>query len=199
MCCIASVAAEGAAWAQVPVPDIAAVRAELEALRADYQAKLGALEARLAALETGAATAAVPPPQPPPPAAGPGQTSSYFNPAMAVIGNFIGVGGHNDVDPGRAMNLEEAEIGLQAVIDPYARADIFLAFGDEGAEIEEGYVTFTALPWICWVKVGRMKGASARSTRCTRIRCRGPTSRCRSSICSAARRAGSATAFQWRD
>ncbi len=43
------------------------------------------------------------------------------------------------------------------MIDPYARADLFLAFGEEGVEVEEGYVTLTALPANLLAKVGRMR------------------------------------------
>lgn len=157
LCCVGLCLARPGA-AQESAPDVAALRAELEALRQEYRSKLADLESRLAQLETGgAAAAATPPPSPPSVAAAPAQTTNYFNPAMSVIGNFIAAGGHNTVDAGRAASLEESEIGLQAVIDPYARADFFLAFGEEGAEVEEGYVTFTALPQSLLAKVGRMK------------------------------------------
>ena len=36
----------------------------------------------------------------------------------------------------RALTLSEAEFAFQAVIDPYARADFFLAFSPEGVEID---------------------------------------------------------------
>ena len=41
----------------------------------------------------------------------------------------------------------------------YAKADFFLTFGPEGAGIEEGYLTFTALPGGLLVKVGKMRSA----------------------------------------
>ena len=53
-----------------------------------------------------------------------------------------------------SAELRESELGLQAVVDPYARADFFLAFGEEGVEVEEGFVTFTALPAGLLAKVG---------------------------------------------
>lgn len=50
-------------------------------------------------------------------------------------------------DPKRVTPLfQELELGLQAVVDPYARADVFVAFSDEGAEIEEAYLTALTLP-----------------------------------------------------
>jgi len=42
--------------------------------------------------------------------------------------------------------MHEAELGLQAIIDPYARADVFISFGEQGVNLEEGYLTFTSLP-----------------------------------------------------
>lgn len=83
--------------------------------------------------------------------------SKIFNPDIAMIGNFIGAAGSNPVDPMPALQLSEAEMSLQAVVDPYARADFFIAASPEGAEIEEGYLTFTALPGGLLAKVGKMK------------------------------------------
>jgi hypothetical protein len=46
------------------------------------------------------------------------------------------------------------------VVDPYARADFFLAFGTEGeVKVEEGFITFLSLPLDLQVKVGQLKGA----------------------------------------
>ena len=69
-----------------------------------------------------------------------------LNPDISVIGDFIGVAGHNDVQPSPSLEMHESEVGLQAILDPYARGDFFLSFGEEGVELEEGYITFTALP-----------------------------------------------------
>jgi hypothetical protein len=55
--------------------------------------------------------------------------------------------------------MHESEIGLQAIIDPYARGDFFLSFGETGVEVEEGYITFTALPAGFVAKVGKMRAA----------------------------------------
>jgi hypothetical protein len=82
-----------------------------------------------------------------------------FNPDMAVIGNFLGATGKNDVAPSRALELHEAEATFQAVVDPYARADFFLGFGEEGVELEEGYVTFPTLPGGVLMRAGKIKAA----------------------------------------
>ena len=52
--------------------------------------------------------------------------SKIFNPDIAVIGNFLGAGGRNSINPTPAFGLDEAEATFQAVVDPYARADFFL-------------------------------------------------------------------------
>jgi len=83
--------------------------------------------------------------------------SKIFNPDIAVIGNFVGAAGRNEIDPRPALQLDEAEVSLQAVVDPYARADFFLAASPEGLEIEEGFVTFPSLPGGLLMKVGKLK------------------------------------------
>jgi hypothetical protein len=83
--------------------------------------------------------------------------SKVFNPDMAVIGNFVGAAGRNTVDPHPAMQLDEAEASFQAIVDPYARADFFLSASPEGLDVEEGFITFPALPGGVLMKVGKMK------------------------------------------
>jgi hypothetical protein len=80
-----------------------------------------------------------------------------FNPDMAVIGNFIGAVGKNEVDPRPALALDEAEVSLQAIVDPYARAAFFLTFSEQEVGVEEGFITFTSLPAGFLMKVGKFK------------------------------------------
>ena len=61
------------------------------------------------------------------------------------------------IDPLPALSLDEAEVSFQAVVDPYARADFFLAASPEGLEVEEGFLTFPTLPGGLLVKVGKLK------------------------------------------
>ena len=96
-------------------------------------------------------------PEAPAPVAAPSQTSNYFNPSISAIGNFLAVAGRNPVENLPNLNLRESEVGLQAIVDPYARADFFLSFGGGGVDVEEGYLTFTALPAQFLAKVGRMR------------------------------------------
>jgi len=88
-----------------------------------------------------------------------GATSNakLLNPDISLIGDFIGTAGHNPVSPSPSLELHESEVGMQAIIDPYARADVFISFGEEGVNVEEGYVTFTSLPAGLLLKVGKMR------------------------------------------
>ena len=78
---------------------------------------------------------------------------------MAVIGDFLGAAGSNRVNPAPALQMHESEASFQAVVDPYARADFFISFGEEGVDLEEGYITFTSLPGGLLTKVGKMRAA----------------------------------------
>jgi hypothetical protein len=86
-------------------------------------------------------------------------SSKVFNPDIAVIGDFLGAGGHNRVNPSPALEMHESEASFQAVVDPYARGDFFISFGEEGVDLEEGYVTFPAVPGGLLVRAGKMRAA----------------------------------------
>jgi hypothetical protein len=181
LCCVG--VRPGAAQQQ-PAANAAAaqtLRADIDQLRSDFAARLAALEAKLAAItgETPPAPAApsgtAPPGAQPTVAVPPGAegaggpsgalpvygnvsaASKIFNPDIAVIGNFVGVGGKNDVRPEQSLAMREAEASFQAIVDPYARADFFMAFAEEGVDLEEGYVTFPTLPGGLLLKVGKMR------------------------------------------
>src|SRR5439155_13610332 len=68
-----------------------------------------------------------------------GATSNakLLNPDISLIGDFIGTAGRNTISPSRSLELHESEVGMQAIIDPYARADAFISFGEEGVNVEE--------------------------------------------------------------
>jgi len=91
----------------------------------------------------------------------PAQTGNVFNPNISVIGNALGFVGHNPVDNQPSLQLKESEIGLTAIVDPYARADFFVTFGSQSGDvgIEEGYITFLTLPGDFIVKAGKFKAA----------------------------------------
>jgi hypothetical protein len=143
---------------QAMLREIARLRQEIEDLRNSYSARLAALETQVTALAALQAAAAPVPPQPEPAApAAPAASSKVFNPDIAVIGNAMGAAGRNAVAPSPSMELREAEVSFQAVVDPYARADVFVSIGPEGASLEEGYVTFPTMPGGLLLRVGQMR------------------------------------------
>jgi hypothetical protein len=97
-------------------------------------------------------------------------------PDISAIGNFAlaydsadtaSLSPRGEADPvSRAHQLtplfQELEVGLQSVVDPYARADIFLAFSPEGAELEEASLTTLALPAGLQLRGGTFHSAFGR-------------------------------------
>ena len=85
--------------------------------------------------------------------------SKVFNPDISAIGDFIGAAGNpaNRYTP--SLEMHESELGFQAIIDPYARGDFFLSFGEQGVTLEEGYITFTSLPGAFQLRAGKMRAA----------------------------------------
>ena len=154
-----------------------ALEEQVQALQAEVSALKTALAGAPGQAAAGAQAPATTPAAPVGPAAtpsggdrpAPGQlpvygvpTSKVFNPDIGVIGNFLGAagesrGGGGAIAPLPGLSLQESEASLQAIVDPYARADFFLAFGEEGVEVEEGYVTFPTVPGGLLVKAGRMR------------------------------------------
>ena len=73
-------------------------------------------------------------------------------PDISLIGSFAAAYfskdpvGDTGADPSKTgFNLQEIEVAFQSVIDPYLRADVMLAFGENKVELEEGYFTTLAL------------------------------------------------------
>jgi hypothetical protein len=175
------------AFSQAPAAaQIEALKAEIDAFKADYDKRLQALETELQVLQgkapvapspenAGAPTPAAGQPQTaqtPPGAEGAGGPSGQlpvyggasagskvFNPDIAVIGDFLGAAGSNKVNPDPALEMHESEVAFQAIVDPYARADFFISFGEQGVNLEEGYLTFPAIPGGLLVRVGKMRAA----------------------------------------
>lgn len=166
--CAGSVA-RGTASAQTPPA------AELQARVQTLEEQVKQLKAELDALRGQVSAAAAPAPAPP--VTGQPQTpvsgslpvygtaaaaGKIFNPDIGIIGNFISAtgrnqGGSESIAPIPFATLQESEMSLQAIVDPYARADFFLALGEEGIEVEEGYVTFPTLPGGLLLKAGKMR------------------------------------------
>lgn len=156
----AAVAQTASGASGVPPDDVARLQNELRELRDDYERKLAALEERLRALEnarTPAAEPAAAAPVPAPPSAT--ASSKIFNPDIAVIGDFLGALGKSPGGGEPSLEMHEAEMSFQAVVDPYARADFFFTVGPDEVGVEEGYLTFPALPGGLLMKVGKLRDA----------------------------------------
>lgn len=184
--CITSAAAQQAAT-EPGAQDSGVLQQRIQELEERVIALEGKLRMLEAAQATPPATPATPPEGAAPPAAArtpeaqsvaagsaPGQLPVYggataaakaLNPDISLVGDFIGSAGKNSApllapqQPFSSLQMSESELGLQAIIDPYARGDVFLSFGEEGVELEEGYITFTALPQSLVAKVGKMRSA----------------------------------------
>src|SRR5205807_6992375 len=88
-----------------------------------------------------------------------GAASKVLNPDIAVIGDFLGAAGNGAGRPTPAFEMHESEVAFQAILDPYARADFFLSFGEQGVTLEEGYLTFPALLGGFQLRAGKMRAA----------------------------------------
>jgi hypothetical protein len=101
------------------------------------------------------------------------QISQGFNPDISAIGDMIFHGGPTPKGetPGTVagnkasrVQLREAEFGFSNPVDPYGRADLILsverqANGEYNVDIEEGYFTFTGLPYDLQAKAGKFYSA----------------------------------------
>ncbi len=110
------------------------------------------------------------------------QVFQNMNPNVSVIGSFFGsVTNHDKVERNVNLGLDEAEFSFLAAVDPYARADFFIAFGREdesdggnveeengaepngeeegglSAELEEAYLTLLTLPYSMQLKLGKFR------------------------------------------
>lgn len=170
-------AAQGALAAEPPGPPPPGQAAEQKKLEEEIAKELGAAPAGSAAAP--APGAAQPPSGAAPaaeaaPAAG-AQPITGGNPYarilmlpdISAIGDFAGT--YHNLDVGSLSprsglfgapheltpHFQELELGLQSVIDPYARADMFISFAPGGVDVEEAYLTTLALPAGFQVRAGK--------------------------------------------
>jgi hypothetical protein len=111
--------------------------------------------------------------------AAPGRSSIYqnSNPDISAIGDFISQVGQipkgETPDSLTATNksraqLQEVEFGFSNPVDPYGRSDLILSVerqddGSYDAHIEEGYFTYTHLPYDLQVRVGKFYSVFGRA------------------------------------
>lgn len=138
----------------------------------EMQQQMQKMAERIEQLEREKMAASEPPPQPAQPAVQ--SIPGALNPAISVIGNFVGradskrvVNGDGDRISNK-MNFREAEIDMRVPIDPYADGVLITSLESEtpgkfSASVEEGYVNIKKLPFLdepplgLKLKVGRFR------------------------------------------
>jgi hypothetical protein len=127
-----------------------------EPSKADQEERIRKLEEEVQALK---AAQSAPRPEPAQLGGAGASAAKALNPDLSLNGDFLGALGRNVVRPVPGLEMHEAELGVQSVIDPYARGDAFISFGETGVSVEEAYVTLTALPGEFVAKIGKMRAA----------------------------------------
>jgi hypothetical protein len=151
-----------------------AMEERIKSLEAEVQTLKGQQAVAPAVLAPGtpAVAQAAPPaaPAPPPEEQAPAQqpvsiggagggAAKVLNPDIAVIGDFLGAAGNSAGHGPPSLEMHESEVAFQAILDPYARADFFISFSEHGVDLEEGFLTFPALPGGFQLRVGKMRAA----------------------------------------
>jgi hypothetical protein len=141
---------EETAVPEVPSPGSPAAEA------APPEDELARLRAAAAEAARQAAVAAGPAPAPAEgPAFGRERNLNRFNPEVSVTGIFLGQASDDTREEFRA---QEFELDLQSALDPFSRARVTVALSDEGtAEVEEGWVSYSALPGGLQLYAGKFR------------------------------------------
>jgi hypothetical protein len=86
--------------------------------------------------------------------------SNALNPAISVNGLFLGHWSDPAL-PENGLEVQEVEMALTSIVDPYFKANVFVAFDPDksgpGSEValEEAYATMTSLPSGWGLRAGR--------------------------------------------
>lgn len=104
------------------------------------------------------------------PVEAPQQTNpNTFNPQISLITDFRANVVNSNRTEKKEVDLHEAELGLAADVDPFLRAEAYIAFskenGDAVAEVEEGFGRYTRLGKGLSAKFGKIAGAIGRIQR----------------------------------
>ncbi len=84
-----------------------------------------------------------------------------FNPDVSVIGDVLYHAGKNEQGENKdRFSFRELELAFGSAVDPYGRADFFVALDEEPdgefvVDLEEGYFTFDTLPHGLKARVGK--------------------------------------------
>jgi hypothetical protein len=88
------------------------------------------------------------------------RTFQSLNPDISAIGDALFHAGKNEEGVEKdQFQFRELELAFGAAVDPYGRADFFIAIeeqdGEFGVDVEEGYFTFDTLPHDLKARVGK--------------------------------------------
>lgn len=125
----------------------------------ELRAQVEALKAKTA--EANEPPAASEPNQVPSPAAPAHPLGQSFNPDISAIGDVLYHAGKNDEGQNKNQFVfRELELALSSAVDPYGRADFFVAVEEEdegefAVDVEEGYFLFDTLPYDLKARVGK--------------------------------------------
>lgn len=159
--------------------EIENLKNELENLKAEYAGKIKRLEERVIKLETASAASesaqfTLPSTESSAPSTqtadttftGGERTLQGLNPEISVTGDFTGRLSDNRADGDfNRFNLDGFEMALQHPLDPYSAAKFFVTFEDGEFSLEEGYISYEALPGRLGLKAGRFHSDFARLNR----------------------------------
>jgi len=91
-----------------------------------------------------------------------------LNPDISLIGDFR-AWWTNEGDRNVDIEVHEVETAFKSVVDPYARADVYVAMGHEDGEfafeLEEAYVTSLSLPYRLQARAGKFRNTFGRINR----------------------------------
>ena len=83
------------------------------------------------------------------------------NPDISVIGDVRAFVNDNAADPDEGelqLDLASVELALQGYLNPFARADVYIAYHEEELTVEEAYATILrGLPWGLQVRAGKYR------------------------------------------
>jgi|CXWL01.1.fsa_nt_gi hypothetical protein len=96
------------------------------------------------------------------------QSPSYFNPQMAIVGNFVGTLDDTSGEP-KKFDFREIEFGFAADADPHLKVEAYIAFAKEDGEtiveVEEAFGRYANMGHGISLKVGKIAAAIGRVQR----------------------------------
>jgi hypothetical protein len=145
---------------------IARLQQEIKDTNDRNAAKLKDLQDQVDSLKQKAAEASEPaaapePNQTPSQAGPPARIGQGFNPDISAIGDVLFHSGKNEEGENKnQFSFRELELALGSAVDPFGRADFFVALEEEAegefaVDLEEGYFTFDTLPHDLKARVGK--------------------------------------------